>query len=67
MTKEFKLLMISMPNFISYETPPVERQEGFNPENKGIPVGSLSEDEAKEYAEEMKEAFLSHWELKSKE
>lgn len=67
MTKEFKLQMISMPNFINYEMPPVKRQDGFKPEGNAIPVGSLSEDEAKEYAEEMKEAFLSHWAKKSKE
>lgn len=65
MTKEIKLVMISMPNFISYEQPARPRQEGFKPA-EGIPVGTLTEDEANQYAEEMKQAFLAHWALKSK-
>ena len=65
MTKEFKLVMISMPNFISYEKPPKPRQEGFKADD-GVPVGTLTEDEAKQYAEEMKQAFIAHWALKSK-
>jgi hypothetical protein len=67
MEKSFKLLMPTMPNFISYEGPARPKQEGFSAEKNCIPVSDLSEEEARQYAEEMKAAFIEHWkELKSK-
>ena len=67
MTKEFKLLMISMPNFIAVEKPARPRQEGVDFTNQGVPVGELTHEEAEGYAEEMKQAFLQHWAKKSEE
>ena len=63
MTKEFNLKMVSMPNFIIVEAAPRPRQEGLVP-NPSIPVEELSEKEANEYAEGMKQAFIDHWKSK---
>lgn len=61
MEKSFKLLMPTMPNFISYEGPVRLKQEGFSSENNSIPVSDLTEEEAYQYSEEMKDAFIDHW------
>lgn len=63
--KTIKVKMVSMPNFLNVEMPPRPRQEGFQPGHT-IPVGDLTEAEANEYAEEMKQAFLDHWRIKFK-
>jgi len=60
MTKSFKLLPPSMPNFISYEVPPRPRSDGISFDNK-IPVSDLSQQEAKAYSELMAEEFMKHW------
>ncbi len=66
MEKKFKMLPPMMPNFLPYESAPRPRQEGFNPENNRISVSELSEEEAIEYGELMKQAFIEHWKVKSK-
>ena len=53
-----------MPNFLALEMPPRPREEGINPIT--IPVGSLTKEEAEEYAEFMKQEFIKHWETKTK-
>lgn len=60
MEKKFNLLMVSMPNFLQMERPPQSRQEGFKPDSFSIPVSELSEEEAFQYGEEMKQAFVIH-------
>ena len=64
MTVSFNLKMIRMPNFITYEVPAGQRQDGFNPNSNTIPVEMLDENAANKYAEEMKEAFINHWKTK---
>ena len=60
MEKKFELNPPIMPNFITYNSAPVRRQDGFR-NAPSIPVDELSEDEANEYAELMKQTFLKHW------
>lgn len=48
-----------MPDFIYLDLPPGKRQDGLQA-NK-IPVGSLSKEQAEEYGEMMKQAFMAHW------
>lgn len=59
MTKKFELLPPMMPNFIYIKTEPKPRQEGFTPHT--IPVKDMDEQEAQEYGELMKQAFIQHW------
>jgi hypothetical protein len=55
-----------MPDYAYYESQPLPRQAGFNPENNQIPIETFTEDEAKEYAEMMKNEFIAHWRKKQK-
>jgi hypothetical protein len=64
MKKEFKMLPPMMPNFLPYEVGAKPRQEGFNPDR--IPVSALTEQEAIEYGELMKQTFIEHWRNKSR-
>lgn len=59
MEKKVKLLPPLMPNFISIETPPRPRQEGLQEKYK-IRVCELTESEAIEYGELMKQTFIQH-------
>jgi hypothetical protein len=59
MEKKIKLLPPMMPNFIGVETPPRPRQEGFQ-EGIKIRVSELTDAEAEEYGELMKQAFIEH-------
>lgn len=54
-----KLLPPMMPNFIGVETPPRPKQEGFQ-ETYKIRVCELSNEEAVEYGELMKQTFIEH-------
>ena len=65
MEKKFKLRPPIMPNFLSIESGPRLRQEGFA-HNMTIPVSELSKEEAIEYAELMKQEFIKHWHNKTK-
>lgn len=60
MEKKFKLTVSSMPNFISIERPAGLRQEGFS-EGFKIDIVELTESEANEYAELMKNSFIEHY------
>jgi len=59
MERKVKLLPPIMPNFISIETPPRSRQEGLNDSYK-FSVSELSNEEAVEYGELMKQTFVEH-------
>lgn len=65
MTKNFKFYMVSMPDFLYVERPAKPRQEGVSFINNMIPVGELTKEEAEQYAEEMKQAFIAHWKERS--
>lgn len=60
MTKRFKMLPPMMPNFLPYES-------GVDTTSAGqsrVPVSNLTKEEATEYGELMKQAFIKHWEKK---
>ena len=61
MKKEFELLPPTMPSSVRYKVPGSNRQNGFDPENNRFPVSELTEKEAEEFAELMKQTFLQHW------
>jgi hypothetical protein len=67
MEKKFKLSppASAKVNFIHFELHPGNRQDEFKP-NQGIPVSSLTEEEAIEYGELMKQTFIEHWRKKLK-
>jgi hypothetical protein len=50
-----------MPSEIFIEQPIGKRQDGFNPSKGSIKVKDLTEEQAYEYAELMKQAFIEHW------
>lgn len=58
MYKKIKLNSFSMPNFITLGNSIGKRQEGFK---MSIPVHELTEEEAKEYSELIKQTFMEHW------
>ncbi len=60
MNKSFKLLIPAFPETINIEMPIGERQDGFNPDGNTIKVSDLTDEEAEEYAELLKQAFLDH-------
>jgi hypothetical protein len=62
---DVKLKMVMMPNFLTMEMPARPRQEGFT-ELPKVSVGELSEEQASQYADEMRAAFMSHWRDKRK-
>lgn len=57
MEKPINLLPPIMPNFIPYE---------IGAKMEHISITTLSEKEAIEYGELMKQAFIKHWRLKTK-
>jgi len=59
MELKVKLLPPMMPNFISIEMPPRPRQKGL-PEGYKIRVCELTDEEAIEYGELMKQTFIQH-------
>lgn len=61
MERKVKILPPSMPNFIRMEMKPGKKQDGFHSEMGAIPVADLSEQEAIEYGELMKQTFIEHW------
>lgn len=63
MEKKFKLLPPTMPNFLSLEMPAGRREDGIKEAPK-ISVSDLSKEEALEYGELMKQAFINHWHTK---
>jgi len=63
MKVSFKVLPPTMPNFVQFESDPVKREEGFTPK-EGYPIAKFTREEAEQYAELMKQAFIKHWESK---
>lgn len=50
-----------MPSEIYLEVPVGKRQDGFNLSSGKILVSDLTEEQANEYAELMKQTFIEHW------
>ena len=63
MEKNFKLIVSMMPNHITIDIG--DRYPGA--QTASIPINSLSEAEAIEYGEAMKNEFLKHWKVKTEE
>lgn len=63
MDKVLKIAPPLMPNFFHYEIPPGSREDGFKLTHF-IPINELSESEANEFAEMMKQEFIKHWKSK---
>jgi hypothetical protein len=63
MERKFKLLPPSMPNFVFYEVVPKPREGGFSSNNK-FSITDLTEEEAEEFGELMKQTFIEHWKNK---
>lgn len=59
MELKVKLQAPMMPNFISIETPPRPKEEGFK-ESYKVRVCELTNEEAEQYGELMKQAFIRH-------
>lgn len=52
-----------MPNFFCYRMPPGKREDGFKG-TQSIPIEDLTEEEALEFADMMRDEFLKHWKNK---
>lgn len=63
MEKKFKVLPPMMPNFVRFEKPVGLKQDGFKSDD-GYPISNLTEEEAIEYGELMKQTFIKHWKIK---
>jgi hypothetical protein len=61
MEKKFKLKSINMPNFIMIDMATMGKREDGYQLNASIPVENLTEEEAIQYAEFLKEEFIEHW------
>jgi len=59
MEKKLKLLPPTMPNFV--------RADKNYPNNPTFSISDFTKEEAEEYGELMKQAFIEHWERKQKE
>jgi hypothetical protein len=60
MEKSFKILPPTMPNFVRFEKPAGLKQEGFKMD-EGYDIANFTEEEANQYAELMRKAFIEHW------
>lgn len=58
--KTITLLSFPMPKVIQFEGAAGAKNQALNFDS-GIPVKDLSEEEAKEYAEFLKQEFFDHW------
>lgn len=58
---KLKVLPPTMPNFITLEKPVGKRQDGIKPESGIIPIVELTEEQANEYADLMKQEFIKYW------
>ena len=63
MEKKFELLPPSMPNFATFKKEKQLRQDGFKVDG-GFPIKNFTREEAEEYGELMKQAFIKHWKSK---
>lgn len=64
MEKSFKVVLPKMPNFIRFEKKANLKQDGFKGD-EGFDIKDLTEKEALEFAELMKQAFLEHHKQRS--
>lgn len=63
MEKILKIKPPILPNFYFYEQPPGKREDGFKPD-VSHPITDFNREEAEEFGELMKQAFIKHWEDK---
>lgn len=61
MELKFKLLPPTMPNFIRVDFPSTGKKEDGFGSGPSIHVGDLTEEQATEYADLMRETFIKHW------
>jgi len=64
MDKKMKLLPPMMPNFITVDMGIVGKREDGFVEKPKIPISQLTRQEAEEYGELMKQAFIEHYEMR---
>ena len=60
MEKKFQVLPPTMPNFVRFKKEAGLRQDGFKTDD-GFAIENFTEQEAKEYAELMRDTFMKHW------
>ena len=60
---QFEIEMPAMPNFLRFKKDAQMRQDGFKV-NDGYPISNLTREEAEEFAESWKQAFIKHWKMK---
>ena len=63
MKYELELNPPLMPNFITFKAKVGKKEDGFKP-SSAIPISDLTEEQAIEYAELMKQTFINHWKLR---
>lgn len=61
MNKLFEVFPPMMPNFARFKKEAGLRQDGFKID-EGFPIKNFTREEAEEYAELMRKAFIEHWE-----
>lgn len=59
-----KIKMPLMPDVLNFEAAPKPKQAGFQTAGNSIAVKDLTEEQANEFADEWKKAFLEHWKEK---
>lgn len=59
--KNVTLLSFPMSDHIQYEGSLGARQQGFNPNNNGIPITDLTDEEAEQYGEFLKWSFVARY------
>lgn len=60
MEKKFKILPPTMPNFVRFEMPAGEKQDGIKLD-EGYDIANFTREEAEQYGELMKSEFIKHW------
>lgn len=67
MKKKFEIIPPIMPNYVRFRMPPGKRQDGFQSKpGSQMPITDFSKEEAEEFGELMKQAFIEHWKNLSK-
>lgn len=60
MEKRFEVLPPTMPNYVRFKKEAGLRQDGFKVD-EGYDIKNFTKEEAEEYGELMKQAFIKHW------
>ena len=64
MRNDYKFVVPNMPDWIMFPEPVYRLDRDSLVQRISVPVGDLSEAEAEEYAQMLKEKFMKHWEIK---